>query len=432
MRRKIITVAAIAAAALLALSGCSASGSSNSSNGKAVTIDVLSNFTPDVARGKVLDKLIAQFNKAHKGEYTVVSKSQPDWPTLQTQIRNDISAGSTPDVFLYNYNPTDLSREKSGQLMDWTKYLDADTTWKKRYPASALKQLTIGGKVVALPGDQSPALFYYNTALFKAAGISSFPTTWTQYFADAQKLEKSGNSTISLMTTDDAWYTMNAFSYLALSAGGEDAFAVGKNLDNSSIVSAATQLKKLFAVASKDALGGNYAAASADFLAGRSATVIDGPWLISSIQSQMKDSSAVKVAAAPTNGNGKLKAGSIVTDSLNAWGAAKQSDPNKTKAVVAWMKFFESNSSAADMATAGQYPMSIDTTLSASAKSQTSPQMAQVLSINNAAPTATVNIERNLTTSAQSQLPAMLESLILGQTTPQQFASALQTANSSK
>ena len=122
----------------------------------------------------------------------------------------------------------------------------------------------------------------------------------------------------------------------------------------------------------------------------------------------------------------------MVTDSLNAWGAAKQSDPNKQAAVVAWMKFFMDNSSASEMAANGQYTMNIETTLSAAQTKQTPSQMAQVLKIANDAPTSTVNIERYLTTSAQSQLPAMLESLILGQSTPAQFAASLQAANSAK
>jgi raffinose/stachyose/melibiose transport system substrate-binding protein len=426
MRRKLLGVAAVVAVAI-ALTGCSSNASSSTSS-KPVTINVLSTFTPDVSRGKVLDKLIAEFNKANKGKYTVVSKSQPDWPTLQQQIRNDISASSAPDVFLYNYNPTDLSREKSGQLMDWSKYLNTDPAWKSRYLASTLKQLTVGGKLVALPGDQSPAVFYYNEDLFKAAGITSFPKTWDSFMSDSVKLQKTGVSSIALMTTDDAWYTMNAFSYLATAAGGPNAFAVGKSLNNSAVVTAATDLKKLFIYAPKDALGGNYAAASADFLSGHAATVIDGPWLISSIQSQMKNTT-VGVAAAPTNGDGKIQAGSVVTDSLNAWGAAKQSDPKKTASVVAWMKFFMSNSSASQMAINGQYPMKIKTSVSGSLASQAPEQMKQLLAVSNAAPNATVNLERYLTTGAQSKLPSLLEALILGQTTPKQFAASLQADN---
>jgi raffinose/stachyose/melibiose transport system substrate-binding protein len=113
-------LAAATIAASIACHDANAAG-----GGPTVEIDILSNFTPDVARGKVLDKLIKEFNAQHEGEYIIVSKAQPDWPTLQKQIRSLISAGKTPDLFLYNFNPSDLAREKSGQLMDWSASLSA-------------------------------------------------------------------------------------------------------------------------------------------------------------------------------------------------------------------------------------------------------------------------------------------------------------------
>jgi ABC-type glycerol-3-phosphate transport system substrate-binding protein len=433
MRRRVFLSAAAAAALAVGLAGCgSATPQGNSAGNDGTTVQVLSNFTPDVARGKVLDKLIKQFNAAHKGEYTVVSKSQPDWPTLQQQIRSSISAGSPADVFLYNYNPTDLSREKSGKLMDWSKYLDADSSWKARFKAANLQSLTVSGQTVALPADQSPALIYYNKALFAKAGITTFPTTWDGFITTAQKLKAKGIPAIALQTADDAWYSMNALSYSALAHGGADATAVGSNLDSAAIKSSAADVQKLLTdYAPKDAVGGNYAAASADFLGGRAAMVIDGPWLISSVQSKMSDPDQVGVAAGPT-ATGGAAAGSIVTDSLNAWGAAKQTDPKKTKAVVAWMKFFTSNSSAAAMAVDGQYPMAVQTTLTDAEKAKAPSQMASFLDIANTAPVAVVSAGRNLNSSTQAALPAMLESMALGRTSPSAFAAQLQKSNSTK
>ena len=87
----------LAVAAILTASIGSYSTTVLGAEASAVEIQVLSNFTSDVARGKVLDELIKEFNAQHQGEYTVVSKAQPDWPTLQQQIRSLISAGKTPE-----------------------------------------------------------------------------------------------------------------------------------------------------------------------------------------------------------------------------------------------------------------------------------------------------------------------------------------------
>jgi ABC-type glycerol-3-phosphate transport system substrate-binding protein len=428
MKHRILAALGVTAAAALVLSGCgSATPQGNQSGG--TTIEILSNFTSDISRGKVLDELIAEFNEENDGTYSVVSKAQPDWPTLQQQIRSSISAGTTPDVFLYNYNPTDLSREESGQLMDWSQYLEDDPEWKSRFKENNLNSLDVGGETVGIPGDQAPTLFYYNTAQFEAAGIKEFPTTWDDYLTAAQKLRDSGVAAISLMTADDSWHTMNAFSYLATAEGGSDVYAPGTDLDSPAIAKAADYTKQLLALSTPDSVGGNYSASTSNFINGQSASIIDGPWLISSIQSEVEDPCSIAVAAAPTFDNGAIDPGYTITDSLNVWGAAKQDDPKKEKAVVAWMKFFTSNESAVRMAVEGEYPMAVQTELSDADRENASCQMAQVIDIANAAPTSVVQVAREITSGAQAQIPSLLESLALGQSSADDFAAKLQAAN---
>ncbi len=427
MQKRSLNSLAVVAVLTAAIASYSSTGLG--AEAPAVEIQVLSNFTSDVARGKVLDELIKEFNAQHQGEYKVVSKAQPDWPTLQQQIRSLISAGKAPDIFIYNFNPSDLSREKSGQLMDWSKFLNDDTAWKGRFRTNDLDKLTIDGKQIGIPADQSPAYVYYNMDLLKAAGINSAPKTWAEFFADGEKLKTKGTAALAMMTADDAWLTMNAFSYIAASAGGADVFAPGKSLDSPAIVTAAEGAKTLFALSTPDALGGNYSAGSSAFLNGQAAAIINGPWLISSIQGTMKDPNAVEVAAAPTFGDGKLAPGSVITDSLNVWGAAKQRDSKKTEGVVAWMKFLTSNAAAVKMAVDGQYPMAVKTTLTDADTKRAPSQMAEVLKLYNTAPSTIVQLERDLTSNAQAQLPSLLESLALGKVSPQDFAATLQKDN---
>ncbi|MDN3310464.1 extracellular solute-binding protein [Microbacterium oryzae] len=428
MRRRTIIGFASTLALMAGMAGCSSAVPGGGSD-SGTTIEIHSNFTSDVARGKVLDELIAEFNEQHAGEYTVVSKGQPDWPTLQQQIRSKISAGDAPDVFLYNYNPTDLSREESGQLLDWTAALADDSAWKARFKADQLDALTVGGEIVGIPGDQSPALFYYNETMLEQAGIDEFPSTWEELFTVAQTLKESGVGAISMMTADDAWHTMNVFSYLATAAGGADVYAPGADLDSPAISTAADYTKRLLALSTADAVGGNYASSSSSFINGQSAMIVDGPWLISSIQSGVEDPCSIKVAPAPTFDNGEIESGYTVTDSLNAWAAAKQDDPAKEEAVVEWMKFFTSNESAVRMAIDGEYPMAVQTDLSAEDSERASCQVAQVLEINNAAPTVIAQMGRLITPAAQSELPSMLEGLALDRLSPEQFAADLQAAN---
>lgn len=431
---------ACAMVGVVALSACSsgasdgaASGSDQSgdgaSSGKAVKIEIFSNFTSEIARGQVLDELIAEFNEQHQGEYEVVSKAQPDWPTLQQQIRSRIAAGDTPDLFLYNYNPTDMSREESGELMDWTQALNDDPEWKDRFDAGNLEKFTVGSEIVALPGDQSPALFYYNSQILDEVGISEFPKTWDDLLDASATLKEKGYGAISMMTADDAWHTLNVFSYLAISAGGSDVYVPGSDLNQAAIVKAADYTKQFLELSTADAVGGNYASSSGNFVNGQSAMVVDGPWLISALSGGMEDPCIVKMAAAPTFGDGVAEPGYTVTDSLNAWAAAKQDDPAKVAAVVEWMKFFTSNESAVRMAIDGEYPMAVHTELTDADREKASCQMAEILEITNDAPSSTVQMGREISSKAQAEMPSMLEGLALGSISPEQFASDLQAAN---
>ncbi len=432
MRNLHVSVVAIVALAALALVACSPGKSATSAGGAGAAsgqITILSNFTPDVARGKVFNDLISQFNQQHLAKVTVVSNPDPDWPTLQQKIKSMIASGSPPDLFLYNYNANDLSREKSGKLMDWTSALNSDPAWKARFRPENLQAVTVGNQIVGIPGDQAPVLVYYHKDLFKKAGIQSFPKTWDEFFVDAKKLKASGVAPVSLMTADDAWHTMNFLSYFAVGAGGANVFAIDQPLNSPAVVKAATDLKTLFRFTTADAVGANYSVSSNNFLNKKAAIIIDGPWLISSIQKQMTDPSTVGVAVAPTYGDNKIPAGFIVTDSLNVWAAARQTDENKEQAVVAWMKFYTSEDNAKRMSVEGEYPLAVKTNLTQDDVSKANAQMAQVLQLSNAAPAAVVEAVRNIKPAAQAQLPALLEALALGQASPKDFAKQLDSYN---
>ena len=415
------TLASLAAIFFIFPAVCAAS------DGDAVKVTILSNFTSDVARGKVLNALIEQFNQAHRGRIEVVSNPDPDWPTLQQKIKSMIAAGSPPDVFLYNFNPSDLTREQSGQLMDWSAYLNADSGWQANFDPKNLEAVTVNKQIVAIPSDQAPVLIYYHKDLFQKAGIQSFPTTWDEFFKDAEKLKAIGVPAIALMTADDAWHTMNAFTYLATAAGGVDVFNLNQSLNSPAIVEGATQLKKLFNYTTPDAVGANYAISSNNFITGKAAMVIDGPWLISSLQSA--GANDVGVAVAPTNGDDRVPAGYIVTDSLNLWGAGKATNKAKEEAVTEWIKFLTSVDNARKMAVEGQYPVAVKIELTQEDINRAGPLMGAVLQYNLAAPAKVVEAVRNIKPAATAQLPSLLEALAIGQVSPPDFANQLQGFN---
>jgi raffinose/stachyose/melibiose transport system substrate-binding protein len=65
--------------------------------------------------------------------------------------------------------------------------------------------------------------FWYNKALFAQAGISTPPTTWTEFLDDVQTLKDAGITPISL-GEGDKWPGMHFWNYLATRICGQEKF----------------------------------------------------------------------------------------------------------------------------------------------------------------------------------------------------------------
>ena len=126
-----------------------AGGAPESSAGKPVTFTVYFHFTPQEARGVVLRDFIKQYNEQHAGKVTVQTSYFADWLPMQQKIRTMVAANQPPDVFYFNYNPNDLSLFKSGQLMNFSPYMD--TQWKSRFYQSDLDTMTYNGQAPCHP-----------------------------------------------------------------------------------------------------------------------------------------------------------------------------------------------------------------------------------------------------------------------------------------
>ena len=416
------------AVALLLLTGGTlfAAGSQESSAGKATTFTVFFHFTPQEARGVVIRDFVNEFNKEHAGKVDVRLSYFADWIPMQQKIRTMVAAGEPPDVFYFNFNPNDLSLFKSGQLLDFSPYMDAK--WRERFYASDLESLTYNGQLLAIPGEQGPVVFYYNKALLAKVGVTSLPVTWDDFFALADKLKAAGIGTASLFTADDAWHATNFLTYFAAEAGGPKVFAQGASLDSPAVVKAASMLARLFHYAAADAIGAKWAVSVQDFVQGRTAVLVDGPWVIGVLDGQMKeDRNDVVAAPAPVFAKGDPSL--LVTDAVTPWAAsARLSDPQK-QAVVEFMKAFTSEQVMKQFAVKGKDIFAVKLSLDPAETSEAGAKLAANIRLASTSDQKIVQITRVLKPTAMNQVPSLIERLALGQITPEEFASSLQRYN---
>ena len=199
----------------LIIAACTAGGGSggsapSKSSHKPVTLTVWSFFT---------GRELRQFNTVLAG----VKKSAP-WITINsiggkqpTDILRAINSGTAPDVAI-EPGPDDSAKYcATGAWINLNPYIAADhINLSSLSPPAALRYTSYKGDQCSLPMLSDAYGLYYNTDMFKAAGISSPPKTFSQLEADAKRLtKKNPNGTFKVVGFDplQSFYESYALDY---------------------------------------------------------------------------------------------------------------------------------------------------------------------------------------------------------------------------
>ncbi len=216
-------IAAVAIGALLALSlaACSGGGTPNpgqatgaapqGGSGEPVTITVW-------GWDATVEKAIPGFEAANpniKVKVVNAGSSSDEY----TALDNAIQAGSgVPDVAMFEYFALPYFAIP-GKLADLDQF--GATDFSNDYVPAAWTDVTVGGKIYALPSDYGPVVMFYNNATFKKAGIDEPPATWDEYYQDAKKIHDLGKDYYIQNDSGDPFLLMS----LIWQAGGHP-FAV--------------------------------------------------------------------------------------------------------------------------------------------------------------------------------------------------------------
>lgn len=209
----VITVAATAALGLVACSGSdsastatqaggtSSTAAKKSGGGSGVDIEYWHRLPDKDGMIKVADAA-QEFNKSHPGITVKTVKFEGDATKSYDKITAAIKAGNAPCLAQASYNdlPAMLVR---GELMDVTSLA---SQYKDNYAPGPWTQVSLGGKTYGLPQDTGPLVYFYDKDAFDKLGIKA-PTTWDEYWANAEKAKAAGKYS-SAFFKDDAgdWY----------------------------------------------------------------------------------------------------------------------------------------------------------------------------------------------------------------------------------
>ena len=216
---------ALCATAALAVAGCG-SGSSTSSSGSgapaSLTVWRMGASTP--AQVTWMNGVVSQFHKDYPAyAKTKVNVVYVPWTNATTEFTNALSSGkNAPDVTEIGNTETPTNASL-GMLAPITSEVNA---WpaKSDVVSGMLANDTQNGNIYGVPWFGGVRGIWYRTDQFKAAGITSAPTTWADLVSDAKKLQAKYPNTYGLGAPSD--FTNGIVSFI-WGAGGQ--VAVQKN-----------------------------------------------------------------------------------------------------------------------------------------------------------------------------------------------------------
>lgn len=283
--------------------------------------------------------VIDRFNKDYAGKYNckVVTTNLEEYDTKLNAL---IAANNTPDLFTCNPGPNLTQYVDAGVTADLTDILtNQEKDWYDTFSSGIFERITYDEKIMAVPTNFAASCVFYNTEIFKEAGVE-VPATYEELLAACQKIKDTGYTPISC-SAGTAWCLSMVAGYLCDRVGGPDNLAKIENHEmewiDPTFIEAGNKLKELSQYFQPTAAGDSNDQATAAFYSGEAAMLIQGSWAIGQINGSNPDfEPQCGVFQFPAVEGGADPNRMIVkTDNLVMSATTKNQD-----AVIALMKYF--------------------------------------------------------------------------------------------
>ncbi|WP_432154643.1 extracellular solute-binding protein [Streptomyces tricolor] len=239
-RRGFLAASVAAGLGATALSGCGGDSDGGSSSGtttiewwnistteptKTVWAGLAKKFEADNPTVKI--KIVQLENDAYKSKMTAL-----------------IASGKLPDIF-HTWGGGVLRQQVDAGLVE--DLTDVTKPWADGLLPVAKEPYLMDGKAYGIPFDIGMIGFWYNKALFKKAGISTPPTTWSGFLDAVRRLKAAGITPLAL-AGKEKWPGMYYWAYLAMRTAGVEALqkaSESKDFTGAGFVRAGQHLKEL-------------------------------------------------------------------------------------------------------------------------------------------------------------------------------------------
>ncbi|WP_186763354.1 ABC transporter substrate-binding protein [Lentzea tibetensis] len=265
-------------AAVLAAAGCS-SGTAEEREPAAqnVTVTWWDYFGYSPGSNKAVEALITRYQEAHPN--VQINRTAIPFPEFHTKIVESVSAGTFPDIAVIDTPDVPLLASQ-GALADLTGRYKG---WSKsnQFLEPVLESVNHDDKLYGVPLRSNTTALIYNKDLFGKAGIAGPPATWADLRANAKALTKDGASGLCFAAGPNESTTFNVLPFVWMAGGDVTA------INDKPAVEALTYVHDLFNVdksVPEAALRWTHSDVEKEFVAGRCAMMINGPWVLPGMQ----------------------------------------------------------------------------------------------------------------------------------------------------
>jgi len=297
-----------------------------------------------------VDHLISQFNKTHP-KIHVTSDPIP-WDVLYAKLLPAFGAHKGPD--LIGISSDNLPEYASKHVVQPLDSFFSNGVAKSTIVSSALNAGTYQGQVYGVPIESTPVLLYYNKKMFQTAGITSAPTTWSEWAADAKKLTIPGGTDGNPKQYGMAIGTNNTielFPILMWMANGGILSPDGKQvlLNSAGSKRAATYWANL--IHNDHIAPASLSGADADKLisSGKAAMEVNGPWATTGYKQAGID---YGLAPIPTGPNGQH----ISVGSTTVLAVSSAANSDKMKAAATFYAYWTQQNSQVQFSLTSGFP----------------------------------------------------------------------------
>ncbi|WP_099352582.1 ABC transporter substrate-binding protein [Fredinandcohnia onubensis] len=289
------------------LVACSGSGDQANSEEDKIKIRLLTRMAGTTTQVGIYKDIIKEFEEKHP-DVEVIDESQGDESAFNNKLKTDLASGTLPNIFRVQGVANLSEYIEGGLLMDMNPVLAEDTEWGSGFTEGALKYYQVPGHegTYGIPMESGLIGVYYNEELLQKAGISQFPETWDDLLTAIKKLKEINVTPIALgaKATYMAGHLHNQIFYKWM--GTDAAKKLGTRelkWTDPDVVQTLEYVKELndMGAFGKDSAGISDDIVLTDFLQGKAAMIITGPWnigkFISSEDTEYTDS--IKLAKFP-------------------------------------------------------------------------------------------------------------------------------------